>query len=74
MPTSLWWSSSGRAAHLAAICKLLTTVLCMQLGLATSLLKYKPDMHESWVDPKVCSLQCIPILCMHSSGLHLPSP
>jgi hypothetical protein len=29
-----------------------TTDIDNKLGLATSLLKYKPDMHESWVDPK----------------------
>ena len=41
----------------------------MQLGLATSLLKYKPEMHDSWVDPKVRPLQSFPIMCMHTPSL-----
>ncbi len=61
--------SSGSAARLVAICALLMAAVCMQLGLATSLLKYKPDMHESWVDPKVRQLQSRPVIRMRSSGL-----
>ena len=65
------YSRSGRRAHLAAVCRFLMAALCMQLGLATSLLKYKPDMHESWVDPKVRQLRSRPVIRMRSSGLPL---
>ena len=56
---------------MAAFCKPLMTLLCMQLGLATSLLKYKPEMHDSWVDPKVRPLQFFNILCMYMIILQL---
>ena len=62
---------------MAAFCKPLMTLLCMQLGLATSLLKYKPEMHDSWVDPKVRPLQSFNTLCMRTpilpSCIRLPA-
>ena len=40
-------------AGVALFRELLIALLWMQLNAATSLLTYKPEMHDSWVDPKV---------------------